>query len=95
MRIQVLIQGPPRVDRWEFDEEYVRKNNADPGANGTDYPIPDPATAKVKRAEYMEWLAFRTIVLDVISPNRVRSDEERALSTRPPDAARKTPATGQ
>ena len=43
----------------------------------------------------MEWLAFQTIVLDVISPNRVRSDEEKALSNRPPDAAGKAPATGQ
>ena len=96
MRAQVLIQGPPRVDRWEFDEEYVRKINADPGANGPALlPDPDSDTAKIKRAEYIEWLAFQTIVLDVISPNRVRSDEEKALSTRQPNATGKTPATGQ
>jgi hypothetical protein len=95
MRIQVLIQGPPRVNRWEFDEEYVRKNNADPGANGTFFTNPDPATAKIKRAEFIEWLAFQTIVLDVISPNRVKSDEETALSDRPPDSAGKASTTRQ
>jgi hypothetical protein len=80
MRVQILIQGHPRdVDRWEFDKEYVRKNNSNLGGNMTDYPEPDPQTAKIKRAEYMDMLTFQTIVLDVIAPNRVRSDEETGL----------------
>lgn len=95
MRAQVLIQGAPRVDRWEFDAEYVRKNNADPGENGAVFPDPDPATSKIKRAQYLEWLAFQTIVLDVISPDRVRSDEEKALSKLSSDPAEKTRPASQ
>jgi hypothetical protein len=92
MKAEVLIQGPPRVERYEFDEEYVRKNNESPSLNGTFYRMPDPEAAKQKRAEYREWLAFQTIILDVIAPNRVRSLEEMEIVNSLPDAAGKIPA---
>ena len=90
--LRLLIQGPKKVELEEFDEAAIKRYNETPVENGTFYEMPSPEVARQKRTQYQEALAFRTIVLDVIAPQRKRSPEERAMATPPSAAPEKTPA---
>ena len=59
---QVLVQGPPHVNRSEFEADNYSGPNADE-------PTPiDPETAKRKKAQFEAMTKFREAVLKVIGP---------------------------
>jgi len=59
---QVLVQGPPHVNRSEFEGDDYSGPNA-----GVPTPI-DPETAKRKQAQFEAMTKFQNVVLKVIGP---------------------------
>jgi len=77
-----LIEGPKRVDRWEFEGRGIEWADIE---NSMGPYSPTPEVARIKKQEFDEMMRFREIVMDAIDDEK--SEHNKSPNTDAGDGA--------